>query len=81
MSITAAIGIPKFEAGPQKSTCTGISSDTRIPPRKFEVAGEVGGLTGRAKIAQHWLGTYFGIDGRNCGCHYEGIGISLMVSV
>ena len=67
MSRIAATGIPKFEAGPQKSGYDYVrvmgSCDT------FFWESEIG-RTGRAEVIESWIRAYSGIDAFDrCGCH------------
>lgn len=109
MSITAAKGIPKLEAGPQKSRDAGDARDQpfvrlRVSPgsvsngvARFLLARDrnasaswmtgiasAGGRfreqvqalgiarTGGADVVQNLVGTDFGIDGFDCGGHFDG---------
>ena len=73
VSKTAAIGMPKFEAGPQKSK--GWSVTVPSNSRNYMLMVE---LTRRAKVIGHWIRPYPGIECFNCGGHVERCEVSAL---
>lgn len=65
MSMIAATGIPKFEAGPQKS-----KTRTELEETRHAVLAQGCQLTGGAEVVEDRVGPYFGIerldDRRHC---------------